>query len=929
MSVPARLISLWRNLIHRDRVEWELDDELRQTLEALTAEKRQAGMSPAEADRAARLELGGIESVKQEVRSVRTGAVLDTIWLDTRFAARLLARNPLFTLTAALSLAVGIGAATAVFTVVNGLLLRPADGIPDPGSLVDIVRRERGSNPGIETESYPDYRDIRDRVTTIRDVYAFQVIINPASLRVDDSSERVFPNPVSINYFDALGVKPALGRLFGAGDDEAAGASPVVVLSHRYWRRRFDRDPGVVGRTVRLNGYPLTIVGVAPERFHGTTLGAPDLWLPLGMTAAVSTVEGDARLTARWDEWLLLGARLRPGMTRAQASAEIATIGAVLRASRQDDRARPGGPPAPGGVIRERNAGEFIWSVEAATPVPYGMRILVAGFVALLMGLVLVVLVIACANVSGVLLARATTRRREIAVRVSAGAARARLIRQLLTETLLLFLLGGGLGLLLARGLTTLLVSILPSFEVPIALSVPLDTRVAAFSLGLSLVAALLSGLAPALHGSRSDVVTALKDDAHDTPERLRLRHAFVVAQVACSLLLIVTAGLLVRALERVNTQDRGYDPAGVDAASVQLAMGGYTSVTGARFTSDLIARVRALPAIRTATLSSRVPGPGAMSLGGVSVPGVSPPSGLPYFYPSWTLIDSDYFETLSVRLLDGRDFTNVDDARSEPVVILGRRAADLFWGGERAIGRYLTAHGGLPDAPGRATLRAAPPEGTVTPEPPAPVPMRVVGVVEDVNSGGPPEIYVPLRQRYWSDLTILARHDGGASVASDLRALVTSMDPDLPVLSAGTLSSMRNGPVETQFRVAAAVAGGVGAVGLLLAALGIYGVTAYTVTRRTREIGIRLSMGARPGDIMVMVLRQATVLIAVGTGIGLALGVGAGRVLAGQRFGVPPPDFTVLAGAAVLFAFVGLVASYVPVRRAVRIQAMDALRYE
>src|SRR5688572_28340631 len=905
MALFPRVASLLRNLFNRDRIEDELDAEMRASLQMLIDEKAQAGFPPDEARRRAMLEFGGVESVKEQVRGVRAGALVETTLLDIRYAARLLRRNPLFTATAALSLAIGIGATTTIFTVANGLLLRSAEGVAEPATLVDIVRIESAGGPDVSPFSYPDYLDVRRRATRITAIHAAQLMLNPAPLEVDDSTERVFPLVASTNYFQALGVRPALGRLFNTGDSDEFGASPLAVLSHRFWARRFAHDPAVVGKTVRINGYPLTIIGVAAETFRGTTVGAPDVWVPLGMIGVLEPEGARETLGRRDAGWLLLGGRLPPGVSRAQASVEIAAIGEAL--AREF--------PAPlEGPARTRVAHD--WSVQIASPIPYGLRTIAAAFLALLMALVSIVLVIACANVAGVLLARATTRRREIGIRVASGAARSRLIRQLLTETVLLFLLGGAAGLWLARVMTSMLVSLLPEFPVPFAVSVPLDWRVAGFSLLLTLAASLLAGLAPALHASRSDVVTALKDDVDGASERLWLRHAFVVAQVAFSILLVVTAGMLVRALEEMRDSDQGFDSRGVDVAMIDLSIAGYTEGTGAPVIRDLMARVRSLPGVQVATIADRAPGGGGLMLGGVSVPGVPPPPGMRFFNPNWMIVDAGYFDALRIPVLEGRDF-NETDAGGERVVILGRRAAEQYWPGESGIGRLIE-------------VQTAP---STTAKAPAAVHMRVVGVVGDLSDGGPPELYVPLPQHYFPALTILARSTSDRRLADDLRTAIHSMDPKLPILAAQTLESMRNGPVHLQLRLAATVAASVGFVGLLLAAIGIYGVTASAVTRRTREIGIRLSLGAGRREVVTMVLRHGMTLVGLGSTVGLLLSLGVGRLLAGLEFGrgfqVPALDLTTFAGAALLFALVGLIACYVPVRRAARIQAMDALRCE
>jgi predicted permease len=910
----ARLRSIVRNLLRRDRLEQDLDDEIRATLGALVDERLRAGMPAAEARRAALIELGGIEPVKQQVREARAGAFVDTLLQDLHYGARILARNPVFTLTAILSVAVGIGATTAIFTVANGLLLRSAAGVSDPGEVVDVVRRERGVVPGVSLISYPEYVDLRERVTTIEDVHAYQLMLDPASLRVGESvAERVFPTGVSSNFFHALGVRPAAGRVFDPSDSEQTGASPLVVISHRFWERRFSRDPTIIGRLLRINGYPFTVIGVAAEGFAGTSVTAPDLWIPLGMVSVIRP-HADMLMTSRQIGWLMVSGRLKPGVSRAQASADVAVTGAALE--REYPSPNQSLPTASiEGLVAQPFAG-FVWSAETSSPIPYGLRFIAAGFLTLLMVLVSVVLAIACANVAGVLLARATARRREMAVRVSNGAARGRLIRQLLTETTLLFALGGVLGLALARMLTSLLVSLLPAFPVPVGLSVPLDHRVVAFSLVLSFVAAVIAGLAPALRASRSDVVSALKDEGSSTPERLWLRHAFVVSQVAFSLLLVVTAGLFVRALEDVSSVDPGFDPIGVDTASIDLSMGGYTEATGLELSQAFVERAHALPGVVSATIADHAPGAGVLMLGGVSVPGVSPPSGATYFALTWNLVLPGYFRTLGVPLLEGRDFTDGDHAGTEPVVILGRRAVEQFWPGRSGVGQLIVVNAIGPNA------KTVPP-----------VRLRVVAVAKDVSADGRPDMYVPLSQRYHATLTILVRRDPARSVTNELRDALSALDPNLPLLSAQTLESLRRGPVETQLSVAATVAGAVGLVGLMLAGIGIHGVTAYSVSRRTREIGIRLSLGARTADVVGLVLRQGMALVAGGATIGLLLGVAAGRLVMGRGFGpgveVPSFDGPTFLGAALLFAVVGLMACYAPVRRATRLSAMEALRYE
>jgi len=905
-----RLFHAVRNLLRRDRVERDLDEELRASLELLVEDKVRAGMRPDEARRAAAIELR-IESVKEQVREVRAGSFVETLVQDVRYAGRLLRRNPLFTLTAATSLAIGIGATTTVFTVANGLLLSVPPGVSDPSRLVEIARVEEGDF-GIVSIPYAAYLSLKESARTLDEVYGYDLDLEPVSMRADGSSERVFANFVTMNYFDVLGVRAAAGRLFGRADQEVAGGSPVVVLSDALWARQFNRDPAVVGRTVSFNGFPLTVIGVADEGFRGMTVLAPEAWIPAVM---IPSLKPDTFITfspaAGSINWqLMVGGRLARGATRRQAADEVRTIGAAIEKDSPPKIAIDLG----GGVATKRDR-RMVWRVTAASLIPSGLRLPAAGFLALLMSLVSVVLMIACANLAGVLLARATARRREIALRVAVGAGRMRLMQQLLTETVMLFMLGGTGGLLLTQGLTSLAMKLLPAFPVPVNLEMPIDGRVLIFGLALSFVAAVLSGLAPAWRGSKADVVSALKDDSQAPVDRLRLRNAFVVAQVAFSILLVITAGILVRGLNRVTRVERGFDARSVDTASVDLTMAGYTATTGASVARELLDRVRALPGVQNATVADRAPGPGGFSFGGITVPGITPPRG-EYFFANWTMVDRDYFATLRIPLLAGRDFRGDDTPTTPAVAILGESAARRFFPGADPVGRTFFVS-----------------DFTMTGIK-QPSPVTVVGVVRDVRADGPDRpaplnLYVPLQQRPRTTLTLLARTVDGRSLAADVRAIVSSINPNLPVLDARSLESQQDGPVETQLRIGAVVAGSVGIVGLLLAAIGIYGVTAYTVAQRTREIGIRLSLGADRTAVMGMVLRQGMTLVAIGSGIGLLLGAGAGQVLAGARFGTPPPNALMFAGAAALFALVGLAACYVPARRATRIAAMDALRYE
>ena len=819
--------------------------------------------------------------------------MLDSWLQDIRYAARLVRHNPLFTLTATLSLAIGIGANTTIFTIANALLFKPPSGVVEPGRLVDVGRSQDGEEFG--NGSYPNYVDIRARNTVFSGIYADRGS-ETLSLGAASGAERIFGDLVSANYFSVLGTQAYAGRLFTAADNEQPAAMPIVVLSYRFWVRRFNSDRGIVGQTLQLNGRPYTVVGVTPEGFHGTTILTNDVWVPLTMIGELSPRRASL-LTSRESAWIVMGARLKPGVSVRQAQAELANIGRRLEEE-----------------FPEANRGKGL-RVDRSSPMP-GDALPVAAFMGLLMGITMLVLAIACANVAGVLLARASGRRREIAIRLAIGAGRWRLVRQMLVESTLLFLIGGAGGLMLARLMTDGLVALLPDVAVPVDLALPLDGRAVGFTLGLSLAAAILSGLAPAFHASRAEVVGGLKADAQGGPERLRLRNLFVVGQVAFSIVLVVGAGLFARALQRSANVDPGFDAHGVELGMLDLSLAGYTPETGRVFARELAGRVRDLPGVQSAALAALIPlGGNGMGLGGLSVPGMTPPKGDRFLDADWNVVTPGYFAAMKMTLASGRDFTDADRQIAPSVVIVNETAARQWWPGRSALGKTLLQHD---DGP-----RAADKPRTLT----------VVAVARDTKYrmlGEAPRafVYVPVAQQYVPRLVVVARATHGQRLALELRALLNAMNPNLPLLQSLSFEEYSRIGLLPQ-RIAASVAGSLGMVGLLLAAIGIYGVTAYIVTSRTREIGIRIALGARPHRLVRMVLRQGMMLTLAGAAIGLLLAAGASRLLGALLFGVVATDPLAFAGSALLFCAVGLAACYVPARRATEIDAMQALRHD
>jgi len=816
--------------------------------------------------------------------------MLHTIWQDVRYGARLLRRSPLFTLTAVLSLAIGIGANTAIFSAASAMLLRPLPGVQQAGRLVDIGRSQDGH--GFDNSSYPNFRDVRARVTTLTDVYAARLDPSPMGLGGQDGAERIYGTMVSANYFAVLGTTPAAGRLLVEADDSGApGSHPVTVISYELWQRRFGGDRNVIGQTVTLNGTPFAIVGIAPPGFQGTTVMRSDVWVPIMAMPVAMPRQNASLLEMRDGVWLVMGGRLKPGVTVAQANAEVAAIGKSL------EREFP-----------RENRGKGLVAMKSAV-VPGNMDVL-AGFVALLMGIVGVVLLIACVNLSGMLLARAAGRRREVAVRLAIGASRARLARQMLTETLLLFAGAGVLGVLLSRGLQAMLLGVLPQLPVPLALDMPMDLRVLAFALLLSFGAAVVSGLAPALQASRPDVVRALKAEGAGAGTRLRLRSAFLVGQVALSLLLVITAGLFLRALGRAASIHPGFDAANVDVAMLDLSLARYTDTTGPGFARDLLSRASARPGIVSAALAVDLPLDGGnVGLGSLKTPGIRHGES-EEVRAHWNAVSAGYFKTLNLALARGRDFTGADIAAAPKVAIINETLARAAWGTADALGRTFQAN--YTDAGWE--------------------PVTVVGVTTDAQVewlGGTvdPLIYVPLTQRYVPRVALLVKTNGASAIPL-MRALVREINPNLPVTQAMPLTDINALQLIPQ-RVAAAASGAFGIVGLLLAAIGIYGVTSYNVTQRVREIGIRVALGADRGTVLAMILRQATWLTGLGIVIGLAAGAIVAQVIQSLLFNVSALDPITFAGGGALFLLVTVAATLGPARRATRVDPMVALRTE
>jgi predicted permease len=818
---------------------------------------------------------------------------MDAFRQDLRQAVRLLVKHPGFTAVAVMSLALGIGANTAIFSLVNALLLRPMP-VARPSEIVSVFTSDF-SGPLYGASSYPDYLDFR-RVDALSGLAAWAP--TPVALAQGGESQRLFAEAVSANYFDVLGVRPALGR--GFVPEEDSGPHAVAVIAYGLWRRAFGADPGVIGRSVTLNGTPFQVVGVAPPEYVGVLRGlAMDLWIPLSMQDVART--GRSGLTNRGNRGVFLTGRLAPHTDIAGAQARFDALAAGLHRDY----------PQNWTDVQQRGRRITLVS-EAGGRVFPEVRGPVLGFMALLMTVVGLVLLIACANLANLLLARASTRRREIGIRLALGAGRATLIRQLLTESVLLSLLGGAAGALGAAWTADVLSTFRPPLPVPVVLDLALDLRVLAFAVLVSIATGVFFGLAPALAATRTDVVSALKDDGAGTgtgPQRSRLRSALVVGQVSVALLLLVGSGLFVRSLRNAHRIDPGFEPGGLAMASVDLVLGGYKEDAGRTFYTRAVAEVRALPGVTAATFVKDAP----LGLGGGRrrfwIEGYTPRANEDMEI-ALTSVGPGYFETMRIPLRRGRTFTAADGPGHPLAAIVNESFERRYLGGQEAVGRRLRLRG--PDAP-------------VT---------EIVGVVRDgkyrtLGEDARPFVYLPLLQDYDAEATLVARTDGSpAAVAALLQRRLVEIDPRVPVFDVKTMDEHLRFTL-LPARLAASVLGLFGLVALLLAGLGLYGVMSYLVSQRSREMGIRIALGARPEDVVRLVVGQGLRLTLLGMIVGILGALGLTRLVAGLLYGISPTDPWTFAAVACVLAAVALVACLLPARRAAAVDPTVALRFE
>jgi predicted permease len=901
MRLRSRLLSLWRNLLHKDRVEQELTDEVKAYLEMLIELKIREGLKPGEARRAALLELGGVEQVKEQVREVRMGQNLETIWQDVRYGARMLRKQPGFTFVAVLTLALGIGANTAIFSVLYGVLLKPLP-YPDPDTVVRVWQAAPASGFAQLGMSEAQLVQLRAGNQSFQQIGGYA--LRSANLTDQNETQRITVAGVTEGVFESLGIQPTLGRAFRR-EDEAPGGQQAAVLSYEMWQRQYNGDANILGLVIRLDDNPVTIVGVMPPDFRlPEDLSIPQgaqLWLPVRIDSA----------NLNWFSYSLQPiARLKPGVRPEQALTEVSTVFAQLR---QDH---------PQGAIKDPG-----YSIRVL-PLHDDLVGAVKKALWVLVGAVGLVLLIACANVSSLLLARVAIRQKEIAVRAALGAGHWRLIRQLLTESALIALLGGTVGVTLAAWSVELIAKI-NLINVPRLSQVTLNIPVLLFTLGICLLAAVLFGLAPAAQISRLDLNRALREEGRGLAGSAggnRIQRVLVVSEVALAVVLVIAAGLLLRSFDRLLRIDPGFNVESLLTVNLNLPSSRYQNnprVTA--FYDQLLEQVRALPGVVSVAATSGLPLTGMSNDTIFRIEGrpstgamdrTMPPerSAFGHFY-FWQ-VTPDYFKTMGIALRQGRALQASDDANAPPVVVINETMARRFWPNESPLGKRITLNwtkeniawaeivGVVGDVPLRQLNEKALPQGYLSP-------------MQGLTS-------TPARGR---TLVVHTATDPLA-LAEAVRNEVRALDSAVPVFGVSTVENVL-GQTVAQPRFNLILLGLFAGVALLLAAVGIYGILANSVRQRTYEMGIRLALGARPGAVFRLVIRQGMWLVGIGLGIGLGGAFALTRYIESLLYEVKPTDPLTFGGVALLLLGVALLACWIPARRATKVDPMVALRYE
>ncbi len=896
------LIYRFRVLFGRKSMEADMDEELHAHLEHKVKKYVQSGVAVEEAKRRARLDLGGLEQVKEECRDSWGLQLIEELVQDFRYGLRQLRRNPGFTMVAVLTLALGIGANTAMFSIINGFLLRPLP-VSEPDQLMFLGFVRPGINNFDDSFSYPEYEEaVSQDLSMFSGISAMKFggteggQARQDGLTVNGVTKPIEPVFVTGDFFSMLGIRPYLGRLILPSEGSVAGGDAVIVLSYRYWATRFGKDSSIVGKKASVNGHPVTIVGIAPKGFVGVTpMFEMQGYLPLGMATIESGVSPGFMADSKARTLVVL-ARKNASAEAKQTSAALSVVGGRLlkqfpRSS--DEKTLRAYPLRPPGILTGPD--------------------LISKLVGLFLVLAGLVLALACVNVANLVLARTVSREREMVVRAAVGASRGRLLRQLLTESLLLAVLGcvGGIvaGILVSSAVSSLP---LPT-ELPVVMNFQFDWRVFAYACVAAGFAVALVGIAPAIRGSGIDLRTRLQTAGRSlVGSRHRLRQALLALQVAGSLALLIVAGLFVGSLRNAEHADLGFDANHILNLSLDPSEIGYTVKRGSSFYNDVLDRVQSLPGVQSASLALAVPLGDSVFADTLKVPGYRLRPGQPPPSVLYNAVSPGYFKTLGIGILSGRDLSREDDENSPHVPVINEAMAEKFWPNQNAVGKQFTMGGDSGQS------------------------IEVVGVAKNIRLTGvsgpfDPCFYLPIAQHYASGATLqirtVAAPDDAARPAIQL---IHSISPTMPILRVETMKQSLGGLNGLfGFEFGAGLTGALGLLGLVLASVGIFGVTSYVVGQRTQEIGIRMALGARRRQILWNVLSKVLKSLAIGIGLGILLEILISTLLVDFLVGVKPTDPLTIAAVTLILTAVALLASYIPARRAAKVDPMVALRYE
>jgi predicted permease len=894
MRSLRRLLTRLSNFATGRRDDQRLKEEIEEHLALQTAENLRAGLSSAEAHRQAMLKFGPFEAIKEDYRAERGLPFIDTLLQDIHFALRMLRKSPGFTAAAVLTLALGIGANTAIFSLVDWLILRPLP-IDRPNQVVFLETSYKNGDTGTQF-SYPDFQRIQHQTSGIfADISAIQMF-QMDGLSVDGTSQPMWSNYVDGGFFSLLGIKPDLGRFILPSEGKVAGADPVLVLGYSYWKSRFSSDPNIIGKKVSVNGHPMTIVGVAPQHFQGlAAMLDTQGYMPLGMAEVLQDAPknflADPKTTT-----LVLMARLKPGVSLQQTQPAMQIVAQRLSEQNHAEIAVHAVPLGPVSLVTGPQ-------VRPALDLVSSLFLILAG----------AVLVLACMNIANLCLVRSAARHREIAMRAALGASRSRLIRQLLTESLLLAVLGCAGGIILGIAASRSFGSIQLHTSLPTVLDFHFDWRVFVYALAAAALTGILIGITPAFRVSRFELSEILHEGGRtSTSGRQRMRSALVTAQVAGSLMLLIVAGLFVRSLEKVRHSDLGFDPTRVLNVSIDPHEAGYNENQARQFQEALLDRARALPGVQSASLAISVPMGYGSYYSELKIDGYQTRPGQEAPAASYNAVSPQYFETMRIPLLEGRTFQDSDGQNSQPVAIVNQNFADHYWHGQNPVGKRFSRL----DDPSQV--------------------MEVVGVSRsshdnDLFTTDYVIFYVPLAQRYKSVTTLQLRTASTPqALAPEVIGLIHSIEPGMPVFDVQPMTTALEGLNGfLAFRFAAALAGSLGILGLILAIVGVYGVISYAASQRTHEIGIRLALGAQLGQILKMVLSQGFLIIGFGVLAGILAAGALARLVGNFLFGVAALDPLTYICASLLLAGIALLACYIPARRATRVDPIVALRCE